>query len=135
MAEEHERYIEAVGRRKEATARVRIYPEITDGKIIVNERPLEVYFPRERDRLHLAEPLKAVGLEGAFRITVQVKGGGITGQAGAIRLGIARALVAYNPEFRTVMRRNGFLTRDPRVKERKKYGLKRARKAPQYTKR
>ncbi len=135
MAEENGRYIEAVGRRKEATARVRIYPDATEGKIVVNDRPLEVYFPRERDRIHLTEPLKVVGLEGAFLITVQVKGGGISGQAGAVRLGIARALVEYNPEFRSVMRRNGFLTRDPRVKERKKYGLKRARKAPQYTKR
>ncbi len=135
MAEEVARYIEAVGRRKEASARVRIYPELKDGQIIVNDKPLEVYFPRERDRLHLMEPLKAVGLENAFRITVQVKGGGVAGQAGAVRLGIARALVEYNPELRSPMRRGGFLTRDPRVKERKKYGLKRARKAPQYTKR
>ncbi|NPA90150.1 MAG: 30S ribosomal protein S9 [Chloroflexi bacterium] len=135
MTEEAARYIEAVGRRKESSARVRIYPDVQDGQILVNDKPLEVYFPRERDRIHLMEPLKVVGLEGAFYITVQVKGGGISGQAGAIRLGIARALVEYNPEFRSVMRRGGFLTRDPRVKERKKYGLKRARKAPQYTKR
>ncbi len=135
MAEETARYIEAVGRRKEATARVRIYPDIQDGKIIVNDRPLEVYFPRERDRLHLLEPLRVAGLENTFHITVLVKGGGISGQAGAIRLGIARALVKHDENMRPLMRQHGFLTRDPRAKERKKYGLKRARKAPQYTKR
>ncbi len=135
MAEETPRYIEAVGRRKEATARVRIYPEIKEGEIIVNDKPLNVYFPLERHRLHLLEPLKVAGLEGSFRITVQTRGGGITGQAGAIRLGIARALVKYNEDLRPLMRQHGFLTRDPRAKERKKYGLKRARKAPQYTKR
>ncbi len=135
MAEETARYIEAVGRRKEATARVRIYPELKSGEITINGRPLEVYFPLERHRIHLLEPLRVAGLEGAFDITVQVKGGGITGQAGAVRLGIARALVKYNEDLRPVMRQHGFLTRDPRAKERKKYGLKRARKAPQYTKR
>ncbi len=135
MAEEKARYIEGIGRRKTATARVRIYPDLKDGEIIVNDRPFEVYFPRLRDRVHALEPLKVAGLEGAFRITVQAKGGGISGQAGAIRLGIARALVKWDESLRPLMRQHGFLTRDPRAKERKKYGLKRARKAPQYTKR
>jgi len=126
-------YVEAIGRRKEATARVRLYPG--DGTIVVNDRPLEEHFPRERDRLHLLEPLKVAGLQDSLNFTIHVKGGGIAGQAGAVRLGIARALVKKDENLRSVMRRFGFLTRDPRVKERKKYGLKRARKAPQYTKR
>lgn len=133
MSAEGVRYVEAIGRRKEATARVRLYPG--EGTVVVNDRPLEVYFPRERDRLHLLEPLRVAGLEDAFNITVLVRGGGISGQAGAVRLGIARALVKHDEDLRPLMRRFGFLTRDPRVKERKKYGLKRARKAPQYTKR
>ncbi len=135
MAEEQARYIEGVGRRKTATARVRIYLDVKDGEIIVNNRPFETYFPRLRDRLYALEPLKVAGLEGTFRITIQTKGGGISGQAGAIRLGIARALVKWDENLRPLMRQHGFLTRDPRAKERKKYGLKRARKAPQYTKR
>ncbi len=127
------RYTEAVGRRKEASARVRIYPGT--GTIIVNDHPLEEYFTREIDRQHLLEPLMASDMRDQVNVTVLVKGGGISGQSGAVRLGIARALVKSDESFRLVMRRYGLLTRDARVKERKKYGLKRARKAPQYTKR
>jgi len=129
-----EQYFEGIGRRKTATARVRLYPG-GSGKILVNDRPLEDYFPRPVDQYHLLEPLKATETEGRFDITVKVKGGGMSGQAGAIRLGIARALLKMDPNLRPVLRKGGFLTRDARVKERKKPGLKRARKAPQYTKR
>ena len=128
------RYYYARGRRKEASAQVRLYPNGT-GRIIVNEKPLQEYFVRERDILHILEPLKVTSTEGKFDITVRVRGGGISGQAGAIRLGIARALTLFNPEFRPILRKGGFLTRDPREKERKKAGLRRARKAPQYSKR
>ncbi|HUW10588.1 MAG TPA: 30S ribosomal protein S9 [Anaerolineae bacterium] len=127
------RYFEAVGRRKEASARVRLYPGT--GKIIVNDKELADYFPRERDRLQLMEPLEVTGNVDSFNVTVLVKGGGITGQAGAVRLGIARALLTSDENLRKVLRSIGCLTRDSRMKERKKYGLKRARKAPQYTKR
>jgi small subunit ribosomal protein S9 len=127
-------YCEAVGRRKAATARVRLFPE-GDGTITVNDRPLEEYFARGGDVLHLKEPLKATAMENRFTISVLVKGGGIGGQAGAIQLGIARALLKLDPDLRPILRKGGFLTRDSRVKERKKPGLKRARKAPQYTKR
>ncbi len=132
--EEQLRYYYARGRRKEASAQVRLYPGGT-GKIIVNDMPLEEYFPRERDILTVLAPLKVTGMEGKVDVTVRVKGGGISGQAGAIRLGIARALTLYDPQFRPILRQGGFLTRDPREKERKKVGLKRARKAPRYSKR
>jgi small subunit ribosomal protein S9 len=127
-------YYEAVGRRKASTARVRLFPE-GEGAIVVNERPLEEYFCRPMDIIHLKEPLEAVGLESRFNVSVLVKGGGIKGQAGAIRLGIARALLKVDSDLRPTLRKSGFLTRDARVKERKKPGLKGARKAPQYTKR
>ncbi len=132
--EEQIRYYYARGRRKEASAQVRLYPGGT-GKIIVNEKPLEEYFPLERNILSVLAPLKVTGMEGKFDITVKVKGGGISGQADAIKLGIARALTLYDPQLRPVLRQYGFLTRDPREKERKKVGLKRARKAPRYSKR
>lgn len=128
-----ERYYYGTGRRKSATAQVRLYPG--GNGMIVNEKPAEEYFSRESDLLQLKEPLVATGMEGQFRITVRVNGGGISGQAEAIRHGIARALLEADPELRPTLRKRGFLTRDPRVKERKKPGLKRARKAPQYTKR
>lgn len=124
----------AVGRRKTSSAQVRLHPT-GQGQIIVNEKPLEEYFTRLRDRAHVLEPLQATGTEEAFTITVLVNGGGIRGQAGAVRHGIARALLKYDEKLRPTLRRGGFLTRDPRMKERKKPGLKRARKAPQYTKR
>jgi small subunit ribosomal protein S9 len=127
-------YYEAVGRRKAATARVRLFPG-GEGSIVVNERPLEEYFCRERDVIRLEEPLEVTATESRFNISVHVQGGGMTGQSGAIRLGIARALLKVDPELRPVLRTGGFLTRDARTKERKKPGLKRARKAPQYTKR
>jgi small subunit ribosomal protein S9 len=96
---------------------------------------MEEYFAREGDVLHLLEPLKATGNVGTFNVSAKVQGGGISGQAGAVRHGIARALLAADPNLRPVLRKGGFLTRDARMKERKKPGLKRARKAPQYTKR
>ena len=128
------RYHQGTGRRKTSSARVRLYPE-GDGTIVINDRPLRDYFVRERDALHLIEPLKVTGMEGHFNVMVKVQGGGIGGQAGAVRHGISRALLEYDPNLRPTLRKCGFLTRDPRAKERKKPGLKRARKAPQYTKR
>ena len=134
MAEEESiRYYQGTGRRKSATARVRLYPG--DGTIIVNDKPVEEYFSRKRDILHLSEPLRVTDTQDGFDVTVKVKGGGICGQAGAVRHGIARALLEADPNLRPTLRKGGFLTRDPRAKERKKPGLKRARKAPQYTKR
>lgn len=127
-------YYEGLGRRKTATARVRLHPG-GDGSILVNNRPVDEYFSRDWDLRHLSEPLVATNNVGRFNVTVLVKGGGITGQAGAIRLGVARALLKVDPEYRPLLRKSGFLTRDARAKERKKPGLKRARKAPQYTKR
>jgi len=127
-------YYEAVGRRKTATARVRLFPGGT-GTITINERPLEEYFARDGDVLYLREPLEVTATENRFNISVKVKGGGMSGQTGAVRLGIARALLKVDPDLRSVLRKGGFLTRDARAKERKKPGLKRARKAPQYTKR
>ncbi len=127
-------YYEAVGRRKTATARVRLFPG-GDGSIVINDRPLQEYFVQGMKVLHLVEPLKVTAMENRFNVSVIVNGGGITGQSGAIRLGIARALLKVDPELRPILRKGGFLTRDARIKERKKPGLKRARKAPQYTKR
>jgi small subunit ribosomal protein S9 len=127
-------YYEGVGRRKAATARVRIYPG-GEGNIVVNDRPLEDYFSRPMDIIHLKAPLEVTDTEGRYDISVLVNGGGIKGQAGAIQLGIARALLKADPELRPPLRQGGYLTRDARVKERKKPGLKKARKAPQYTKR
>ena len=127
------RYYYGTGRRKSAVAQVRLYPG--EGNIVVNNRPVTEYFPLEWLRTRLAEPLKATGMEDHFTVMVKVGGGGVSGQADAVRHGIARALLEHDPELRPVLRKGGFLTRDPRVKERKKPGLKRARKAPQYTKR
>ena len=127
-------YYEGLGRRKAATARVRLHVGGT-GQVIVNEKLVGEYFPRAGDADVLVEPLHVTGNENRFDITVKVKGGGITGQRDAVKLGIARALLKVDPDFRPTLRKGGFLTRDSRVKERKKPGLKRARKAPQYTKR
>ena len=127
------RYYEGIGRRKRATARVRLYPG--DGQIAVNDKPLNQYFGRFQDQEQAIEPLKLTHNEGRFNLMAVVKGGGITGQAQAIRQGLARALQIVDPDLRTMLREAGFLTRDSREKERKKVGLKRARKAPQYTKR
>jgi len=126
-------YVEAVGRRKEATARVRLYPGT--GEIIVNDKPANVYFGRALDQMILRQPLVLTGTESSYNISVRVRGGGESGQAAAVRLGIARALCERDPNLRPSLKAAGFLTRDAREKERKKPGLKRARKAPQYTKR
>ncbi len=133
MTEESVSYYQGTGRRKSATARVRLYPG--DGTITVNDKPAEEYFSREGDIFHLTQPLRATANQDKFNVTIKVEGGGISGQAGAVRHGIARALLEADPTLRPVLRKGGFLTRDPRAKERKKPGLKRARKAPQYTKR
>ncbi len=127
-------YYYGTGRRKTSSAQVRLYPS-KEPAIIVNDKPAEEYFSRRRDILLVKTPLRVTATEDMFRISVKVEGGGITGQAGAIRHGIARALTKANPELRLALRKEGSLTRDPRMKERKKPGLKRARKAPQYTKR
>lgn len=127
------RYYEAVGRRKRAVARVRLYPG--DGQVVINDKSLREYFGRPQDWLDVQAPLKLTNNADQFNVSVLVKGGGITGQAQAVRHGVARALLVVQPEARPALRRAGYLTRDPREKERKKPGLKRARKAPQYTKR
>jgi len=127
------KYHNGTGRRKSSIARVRLYPGT--GNIVVNEKPLEQYFSRDADVTTVYAPLRATNTVEQYHISVKVSGGGVTGQAGAVSHGIARALQAANPEFRQTLRQGGFLTRDARAKERKKPGLKRARKAPQYTKR
>jgi small subunit ribosomal protein S9 len=127
-------YYEGIGRRKSSTARVRVMSG--KGLFIVNEKPVEEYFPRLGDMEQINAVWESVQLAGeAYDVSVKVSGGGISGQTGAVELGLARALVKMNPEMISSLRRGGHLTRDPRVKERKKPGLKRARKAPTYTKR
>ncbi|MBS4899401.1 MAG: 30S ribosomal protein S9 [Clostridiales bacterium] len=122
------------GRRKSSVARVYLTPG--NGNIIVNKRPLEEYFGLETLKVIVNQPFKATATEGKFDVKVNVKGGGISGQAGAIRHGISRALLEVDSdEYRVTLKQAGFLTRDPRTKERKKYGLKKARKAPQFSKR
>jgi small subunit ribosomal protein S9 len=126
-------YHYAVGRRKTAVATVRLIPG--NGLVIVNGKPADQYFGRATLENLVHQPMQAVGLTTRYNAVVKVIGGGLSGQAGAVRHAIARALVKSDEGLRVPMRREGFLTRDPRAKERKKYGLKRARKAPQYTKR
>jgi small subunit ribosomal protein S9 len=121
------------GRRKTAVARVRLLPG--EGEIVVNGRSLVEHFGNAIDEADVRMPFRVTGTEGKFNAIIKVEGGGVTGQAGAIRHGLARALLQLDPERRLPLRQAGLLTRDPRMKERKKYGLKRARKAPQYTKR
>jgi len=121
------------GRRKEAIARVRIQPG--SGEWLINGRKLDEYFPNKVHQQLISEPFVTLGAEDQFDVIARITGGGVTGQAGALRLGIARSLVLVDPENRPVLKRAGFLTRDARIKERKKYGLKKARKAPQYSKR
>ncbi|MCA9924110.1 MAG: 30S ribosomal protein S9 [Anaerolineales bacterium] len=133
---ETRRYYEGIGRRKTASARVRIYTDAeATGSIVVNGKDVKEYFPRFGDYLILTGPLEDTDLLGKVDVTVLMEGGGVTGQTGAVRLGLARALVKYDENLRPPLRQNGHLTRDARVKERKKPGLKRARKAPTYTKR
>jgi small subunit ribosomal protein S9 len=127
-------YYEGIGRRKESTARVRVMAG--SGKFVVNDKPGEDYFTRDGDVTLILAPILAAGnAPEQLDITVLVQGGGVTGQTGAVQLGVARALIKMNPDWQPLMRKGGFLTRDSRVKERKKPGLKRARKAPTYTKR
>jgi len=126
-------YIYGTGRRKEAVARVRLLPG--DGSIIVNGKEAAEYFGGTNAMAQLRLPFRVTETEGRYAASVLVAGGGFSGQAGAIRHGIARALLSAHPDARAALREAGLLTRDPRAKERKKYGLKRARKAPQYTKR
>lgn len=126
-------YIWGLGRRKTAVARVRIAPG--EGKILINKRPAEEYFTEEEDRKAIRAPLEATDSGGRFDVWVNVKGGGSTGQAGAVLLGIARALVEAEPELEPALRASGYLTRDARMVERKKYGQRGARRRFQYSKR
>jgi small subunit ribosomal protein S9 len=134
LAENFGPYFYGTGRRKTAVARVRLHPN-GDGRIIVNGRDANEYFGRDVLMMQVRAPLRTLEIGNQFTISVKVVGGGTSGQAGAIRHGLARALVRLDETNKSPMRKAGFLTRDPRMKERKKYGLKRARKAPQYTKR
>ena len=133
MAKPSDNGFYATGRRKEAIARVRIMAGT--GKWLINDRPLEEYFPNKVHQQLVNEPFVTLGAEGKFDVVARISGGGVTGQAGALRLGVTRALTLVDPESRPALKKAGFLTRDARVKERKKYGLKKARKAPQYSKR
>lgn len=128
-----ENYYYGTGRRKTAVARVRLLPG--DGVLVINGRPPSEYFGRRDLENVVTQPLRAVDMMGRFTASIKVEGGGISGQAGAISHGIARALIVADAELRGTLKKAGLLTRDSREKERKKYGLKRARKAPQYTKR
>ncbi len=129
-----DKYLEAVGRRKTSVARVRFYAKGDKG-FIVNEKPYDKYFTTHDLQETSIAPLKKMKCDDKFRVTVKVTGGGVNSQAEAVRHGISRALVIFNPEFKKRLRRAGFLTRDPRQRERKKFGLKRARRAPQWKKR
>jgi small subunit ribosomal protein S9 len=124
---------QSTGRRKAAVARVRLRPG--DGTVVVNGRPIDEYFPSATHRMVITEPLRLVDKAEVYNVDATMAGGGVSGQAGALRLGIARALADLEPELRIPLKRAGFLTRDAREKESKKYGLKKARKAPQYSKR
>lgn len=123
----------AVGRRKESIARVSIAPG--EGRVLVNDWPYEKYFLRETDRIIVTQPLVLTNVATKYNVFARLSGGGLTGQAGALRLGISRALALADPQAKEMLRKNGFLTRDPRMKERKKYGQKGARKRFQWTKR
>jgi small subunit ribosomal protein S9 len=123
----------ATGRRKTSVARV--YLKEGQGRVVVNGRPLEQYFGRETARMIVLQPFQATSTVGAFDANINVSGGGISGQAGAIRHGITRALLQVNGEFRAILKKAGYITRDPRAVERKKYGRHKARKRPQYSKR
>ena len=126
-------YFYGTGRRKNSVARVRVYNGT--GKITINDRDIDDYFGLETLKLIVRQPLAVAGVEGKFDIVVRVAGGGVSGQAGAIRHGLSRALLVYDENLRGELKKAGFLTRDPRLKERKKYGLKAARRAPQFSKR
>ena len=134
MYESKKKYFYGTGRRKSSVARVRVYENGT-GSIIINGREMDDYFGLDTLKLIVNQPLVATDMVGKVDIVVSVAGGGFSGQAGAIRHGISRALLTLNPEYRATLKAAGFLTRDPRMKERKKYGLKAARRAPQFSKR
>ena len=134
MYESKRKYNYGTGRRKSSVARVRVYENGT-GSIIINGREMDDYFGLETLKLIVRQPLISTDMLGKVDIVVTVAGGGVSGQAGAIRHGISRALLGVNPEYRATLKAAGFLTRDPRMKERKKYGLKAARRAPQFSKR
>ena len=134
MYESKKKYFYGTGRRKSSIARVRVYENGT-GSIIINGRDINDYFGLETLKLVVRQPLVTTELVDKVDVVVSVCGGGVSGQAGAIRHGIARALLTVNPEFRASLKAAGFMTRDPRMKERKKYGLKAARRAPQFSKR
>ena len=134
MYESKKQYQYGTGRRKSSVARVRLYENGT-GAITINGRDIDDYFGLETLKLIVRQPLNATETIGKVDIVCTVAGGGVTGQAGAIRHGISRALLSVNPEYRAILKAAGFLTRDPRMKERKKYGLKAARRAPQFSKR
>jgi small subunit ribosomal protein S9 len=123
----------STGRRKEAIARVRLVPG--DGNFSINGRTLDEFFPTRVHRMVATAPLRTVGRERDYDVIVSIRGGGVSGQAGAVRMGVARALIELDPELRAQLKAEGLLTRDAREKERRKYGLKKARKAPQYSKR
>ncbi len=125
--------VQATGRRKRSIARVRVRPGT--GTVTVNGKPAQEYFPSESQVVHATEPLRTVTVEESYDIDASIHGGGFSGQAGALRLGIARGLIELHPDERATLKIEGMLTRDPRKKESKKYGLKKARKAPQYSKR
>ena len=127
-------YMYGTGRRKSSVARVRVYPN-GSGNITINGRDVEEYFGLETLKRVVRQPLNATETLGKVDIIATVEGGGVSGQAGALRHGISRALLLVNPDFRPILKKAGFLTRDPRMKERKKYGLKAARRAPQFSKR
>ena len=133
MTQEQQHYYYATGRRKTAVARVRLYMDT--GPIIVNGRPMEEFFPWDTWQRSVTEPFQVTNTAGQFRVVAKLNGGGVRGQADALRHGISRALEVADPSLRQPLKKAGLLTRDAREKERKKYGLKRARKAPQYTKR
>ena len=126
-------YFYGTGRRKDSVARVRVYTGT--GKVTINDRDIDNYFGLETLKMTVRQPLALTNLEGRYDVLVNVYGGGLSGQAGAIRHGLARALLQQSDENRSVLKKAGFLTRDPRMKERKKYGLKAARRAPQFSKR
>ena len=134
MYESKKKYFYGTGRRKSSVARVRVYENGT-GSIIINGRDIEEYFGLETLKMVVRQPLNTSGVVGKVDIVATVTGGGVSGQAGALRHGISRALVVLNPENRPALKAAGFMTRDPRMKERKKYGLKAARRAPQFSKR
>ena len=125
--------VQTTGRRKEAVARARLRPGT--GQVTINGRPFDVYFPTAAQRMVVAEPLRIAEVGETYDVDASIQGGGISGQAGALRMAIARSIAEIDPEKRAALKKAGLLTRDPRKKESKKYGLKKARKAPQYSKR